>query len=147
MITLKTVLVATDFSEPSEVAVRYGRALADAFHATLHVMHVVPDSMSLPWATMADGLACRNPDEAAVEIINKGAARIVTVSEDEIARAMRVYYADTHNLAEGAGAAPLAALMQEQNAMRGKKVGVILSGGNIDRDLYLSILSAADEAK
>jgi nucleotide-binding universal stress UspA family protein len=57
MITLKTVLVATDFSEPSEVAVRYGRALADAFHATLHVMHVVPDSMSLPWATMADGLA------------------------------------------------------------------------------------------
>ena len=57
MITLKTVLVATDFSEPSEVAVRYGRALADAFHATLHVMHVVPDSMALPWATMADGLA------------------------------------------------------------------------------------------
>lgn len=57
MITLKTVLVATDFSEPSEVAVRYGRALADAFHATLHVMHVVPDSMSLPWATMSDGLA------------------------------------------------------------------------------------------
>jgi len=57
MISLKTVLVATDFSEPSEVAVRYGRALADAFHATLHVMHVVPDSMALPWATMADGLA------------------------------------------------------------------------------------------
>jgi nucleotide-binding universal stress UspA family protein len=57
MITLKTVLVATDFSEPSEVAVRYGRALADAFDATLHVMHVVPDSMALPWATMADGLA------------------------------------------------------------------------------------------
>jgi nucleotide-binding universal stress UspA family protein len=57
MITLKTVLVATDFSEPSEVAVKYGRALADAFDATLHVMHVVPDSMALPWATMADGLA------------------------------------------------------------------------------------------
>lgn len=57
MISLKTVLVATDFSEPSEVAVRYGRALADAFHASLHVLHVVPDSMALPWATMADGLA------------------------------------------------------------------------------------------
>ncbi|MBN9528947.1 MAG: threonine dehydratase [Alphaproteobacteria bacterium] len=97
--------------------------------------------------TMADGLACRNPDAAAVEIINKGAARIVTVSDEEIARAMRVYYADTHNLAEGAGAAPLAALMQEQAAMRGKKLGVILSGGNIDRDLYLSILGAADEAR
>jgi nucleotide-binding universal stress UspA family protein len=57
MISLKTVLVATDFSEPSEVAVRYGRALADAFDATLHIIHVVPDSMALPWATMADGLA------------------------------------------------------------------------------------------
>ena len=57
MIALKTVLVATDFSEPSEVAVRYGRALADAFHASLHILHVVPDSMALPWATMADGLA------------------------------------------------------------------------------------------
>lgn len=57
MISLKTVLVATDFSEPSEVAVRYGRALADVFHAALHILHVVPDSMALPWATMADGLA------------------------------------------------------------------------------------------
>jgi len=57
MISLKTILVATDFSEPSEVAVRYGRALADAFHASLHVLHVVPDSLALPWATMADGLA------------------------------------------------------------------------------------------
>src|SRR6187200_1919820 len=57
MIALKTVLVATDFSEPSEIAVRYGRALAEAFHASLHILHVVPDSMALPWATMADGLA------------------------------------------------------------------------------------------
>ena len=57
MIALKTVLVATDFSEPSEIAVRYGRALAEAFHASVHILHVVPDSMALPWATMADGLA------------------------------------------------------------------------------------------
>lgn len=97
--------------------------------------------------TMADGLACRNPDPAAFEIIAKGAARIVTVSDDEIAQAIRIYYADTHNLAEGAGAAGLAALIQERDAMRGKKVGIILSGGNIDRDLFLSILSASDEAR
>ncbi len=97
--------------------------------------------------TMADGLACRNPDPAALEIITRGAARIVTVSDDEIASAIRIYYADTHNLAEGAGAAALAALLQEREAMRGKKVGIILSGGNIDRDLFLSILSASDEAK
>ena len=57
MIALKTVLVATDFSELSEVAVRYGRALADSSHASLHILHVVPDSMALPWATLADGLA------------------------------------------------------------------------------------------
>ena len=57
MIALNTVLVATDFSEPSEVAARYGRALAHAFHASLHILHVLPDSMALPWATMADGLA------------------------------------------------------------------------------------------
>jgi nucleotide-binding universal stress UspA family protein len=57
MISLKQILVATDFSEPSVAALRYGRALAAAFHASLHVVHVVPDSMALPWATMADGLA------------------------------------------------------------------------------------------
>jgi universal stress protein A len=57
MISLGTILVATDFSEPSECAVKYGRALAEAFRGSLHVIHVVPDSMALPWATMADGLA------------------------------------------------------------------------------------------
>ena len=57
MISLGTILVATDFSEPSECAVKYGRALAEAFRGSLHVLHVVPDSMALPWATMADGMA------------------------------------------------------------------------------------------
>lgn len=91
--------------------------------------------------TFADGVACRVPDPEAVEIINKGAARIVTVSETEIKSAMRAYYTDTHNLAEGAGAAPLAALIQEKEAMKGRKVGVILTGGNIDSDMYSAILS------
>lgn len=57
MISLGTILVATDFSGPSEIAVKYGAALAEAFHGSLHVLHVVPDSAVLPWATMADGLA------------------------------------------------------------------------------------------
>jgi nucleotide-binding universal stress UspA family protein len=57
MISLGTILVATDFSEPSECALKYGRALAEAFRGSLHVVHVVPDSMALPWATMADGMA------------------------------------------------------------------------------------------
>jgi len=86
--------------------------------------------------TRADGMATRIPDPGALEIIRKGAARIVTVTDDEVAAAMRAFWQDTHNLAEGAGAAPLAALMQERAAMRGKRVGVVLCGGNIDLALF-----------
>ena len=91
--------------------------------------------------TIADGMACRVPDKDALEFIVKGAERIVTVSEDEIKAAMRHYFTDTHNLAEGAGAAPLAALLQERRRMAGKRVALILSGGNIDRPLYASVLN------
>ncbi len=87
--------------------------------------------------TMADGMACRVPDADAVAIVNAGAARVLAVSEDEIAAAMRAYYTDTHNIAEGAGAAPLAALTREREAMQGRKVALILTGGNIDREVYL----------
>ena len=93
--------------------------------------------------TLADGLACRTPDPAAVEAINKGAERIVRVSEDEILAAMGHYFTDTHNVAEGAGAAPLAALGQERDKMAGKKVGLILSGGNADRELFKRALGAS----
>ncbi len=86
--------------------------------------------------TRADGIATRIPDAAAFEIIRKGAARIVTVTDHEIAAAIRAYWQDTHNLAEGAGAAPLAALMQEADQMRGQRVGVVLCGGNIDLALF-----------
>src|SRR5579872_2529953 len=92
--------------------------------------------------TMADGIACRVPLEDAVEIINRWAERIVTVSEAEIADAMRVYFSDTHNLAEGAGAAPLAALLKERRAMERRRVGLVLSGGNVDRELYARVLGA-----
>ncbi|MEC8135664.1 MAG: threonine dehydratase, partial [Pseudomonadota bacterium] len=91
--------------------------------------------------TFADGLAVRIPDPRALDAVLTGAARVVTVSEDEMKAAVRHYYTDTHNLVEGAGAASLAALLQEKDAMAGKKVGLILSGGNIDRELYLNILS------
>lgn len=91
--------------------------------------------------TMADGLACRVPVPEAVALINRGAERIVTVTEDEIKAAMRHYFTDTHNLAEGAGAAALAALLKEHAKMRGKRVGLVLSGGNIDRELYLAVLA------
>jgi threonine dehydratase len=90
--------------------------------------------------TFADGLAVRGPIPEAFAIYKEGAQRIVSVGDEEVAEAMRVYYSDTHNLAEGAGAAALAALMQEREAMKGKKVGVILSGANIDRNVYAEVI-------
>ena len=91
--------------------------------------------------TIADGLACRTPDADAVTVILAGAARVVGVSEAEIRGAMRAYYTDTHNLAEGAGAAPLAALIKEKEAMVGRRVGLVLSGGNVDRTLFREVLA------
>jgi threonine dehydratase len=90
--------------------------------------------------TIADGMACRTPVDAAVAAINRGAERIVEVTDDEIKAAMRAYFDDTHNVAEGAGAAALAALLQEGAAKAGKKVGLVLSGGNVDVPLYRSVL-------
>jgi threonine dehydratase len=96
--------------------------------------------------TIADGLAVRVPDADALASIRRGAARIVTVSEAEIRRAMRILYSDTHNLAEGAGAAALAAALQERRRLANKRVAVIQSGGNIDRDLFAQVLAEEDPA-
>jgi threonine dehydratase len=86
--------------------------------------------------TRADGMATRVPDAEAFAIIRKGASNIVQVTDDEIGAAIRWLWTDTHNLAEGAGAAALAAALQEKPRLRGKRVGLILSGGNIDFDLF-----------
>ncbi len=94
--------------------------------------------------TFAGGLAVRVPDPEALDIVCRGVARIVTVSEAEMRRAMRILFADTHNVAEGAGAAPLAAALQEHRRLAGKRVAVILSGGNIDRPLFAQVLAEED---
>lgn len=91
-------------------------------------------------ATLADGMACRVPMPEALEIIRGGAARVLRVSDAEVKAAIRAYHEDTHNLAEGAGAAPLAALMQERERQKGKRIGLILTGGNIDRKLYAEVI-------
>ncbi|WP_144183706.1 threonine dehydratase [Elioraea rosea] len=88
--------------------------------------------------TNADGMATRMPDPEALAIILRGAARIVTVSDDQVAEAIRAYWTDTHNLAEGAGAAPLAAALAERGRLAGKRIGLILCGGNIDLALFRS---------
>ncbi len=91
--------------------------------------------------TFADGVACRVPDPAAVDAINRHVERVVAVSEEEIRMAVRHYFTDTHNVAEGAGAAPLAALLKERDRMAGKRIALVLSGGNIDREVFLEILA------
>lgn len=92
---------------------------------------------------LADGLACRVPAAQAMEVIWNNVARIVEVSDAEIAEAMRVYFQDTHNVVEGAGAAPLAAALKEKHQNTGKRIGLVLTGGNVDLELYNKVLSGA----
>jgi threonine dehydratase len=92
--------------------------------------------------TLADGLAVRIPNKDALMTILEGAERIVSVSEEQILAAMGHYFSDTHNIAEGAGAAALAALLKDGEAMHDKRVGLVLSGGNLDRALYMRALGA-----
>lgn len=106
---------------------------APAYALSFAAGHVVETNRA---DTRADGMATRQPDAAALAIIRQGAARVVTVDDDEVAAAIRAYWTDTHNLAEGAGAAPLAALLQERDRQAGRRVGVVLCGGNIDLALF-----------
>jgi threonine dehydratase len=91
--------------------------------------------------TFADGLATREPNGDAIETICRGAARVLTVSEDAIAEAVRIYFDDTHQVAEGAAAAPLAALLQDPQRKKYKQIGLVMTGGNIERARLLAVLS------
>ena len=94
--------------------------------------------------TIADGMACRVPVEAAVESICKGVEDVVRITDEDVKHAMRLYYTHTHNVAEGSGAAPLAALLNDRAALQGKRAGVILSGGNVDLSLFQSVIAEPD---
>ncbi|MFJ1339422.1 threonine dehydratase [Pseudomonas caricapapayae] len=111
---------------------------ADAFALSYEQGRIVTTATA---NTFADGMACRMPVPEAFEIVHQHAARIVRVSDEEIAQAMRIFHEDTHNTAEGAGAAGLAALIQERERQRGRKVAVVLSGANIDRGRYAQVLA------
>lgn len=101
---------------------------------------VVPHTVD---TTVADGVSCRLPVEEALEVMLKYVERFVEVSEDEIRKAMRAIYEDTHNVAEGAGAIAVAAVLQERDRVRGKRVGAVLTGGNVDREVFLAALGGA----
>jgi threonine dehydratase len=111
-------------------------AYALSFEAGRPVDHAVT-------TRIADGMACRAADPAALAIIREKVERIVLVSDDAVEDAMRALFADTHNVAEGAGAASLAAILQESESLRGRKVGAVLCGGNVDTDVFAQVLGGA----
>jgi len=92
---------------------------------------------------IADGLACRTPNPNAMDVIWKNVSRVVEVSEVEIVEAMRAYYQDTHNVSEGAGAAPLAAALRESSAIQGKRIGLVLTGANVDTAVFAKVLAGS----
>jgi threonine dehydratase len=106
---------------------------ADAYARSFQAKAVVPGNKA---DTRADGIAVRQPDPDALRIILDGCDHIACVPDEAIAGAIRAYWTDTHNLVEGAGAAPLAALIAERDTMRGKRVALIASGGNLDLALF-----------
>lgn len=114
---------------------------APAFALSYEQGHIVSHEVT---TRIADGMACRTPVEAALTTARRGAERVVLVSDDEVESAMRALFADTHNTAEGGGAASLAALLQEKGKMRGRSVAVVLSGGNVDSRLFARVLNTAE---
>jgi threonine dehydratase len=111
---------------------------ANAYFRSFTAGQIVATNSAL---TFADGMAVRVPDAMALEVIRKGAERIIEVTDDEIAEAIRITYSATHNCAEGAGAAALAALIKERIHIQGRRVAVILTGQNIDREWMQTVLA------
>jgi threonine dehydratase len=111
---------------------------ANAYRRSIEAGRVVQTESAL---TFADGMAVRVPDAEALEVIRRGAERIVEVSDDQVAEAIRIFFSDTHTTAEGAGAAPLAALIKERSVQQGRRVAVIVTGQNIDRPWMQTVLA------
>jgi threonine dehydratase len=111
----------------------HANAYAQSFRAKAHIE---TDSAN----TVADGMAVRVPVDRALEVIGRGAEDVVEVTDDEVEAAMRLYFDATHQVVEGAGAAPLAALLGAGGRRRGR-CALIASGGNLDRGLYARILA------
>ncbi len=118
-------------------------AHATAYLDSLRAGHCIEAPAS---TVLADGMACRVPDEEPLALMRREVDDIVAVTDDEVAAAMRAMFSDTHNAAEGAGAASLAAAMQQRERWRGQSIGVTLCGGNVDRALFARVL-ASEEGK
>jgi len=115
-------------------------ANAPAYALSFAERHPVEHDVS---TRIADGMACRTPNTEALSFILHGVERVVRVSDDDVEAAMRALFADTHTVAEGAGAAALAAVLGERDRMRGRRVAVVISGGNVDTEVYGGVLRGA----
>ena len=113
----------------------HARAYAESFSAG----HAVESPVT---THLSDGMACRVPEPEALELILQGVDRIVQVSDDEVSAAMRMMFECTHNVCEGAGAAALAAAIQEKSKLTGHKVAVVASGGNVDQAVFAEVLNS-----
>jgi len=118
-------------------------AHATAYAKSFKAGHLIESPVT---TLLADGMACRTPQPDALEIIMKGVERIVQVTDDEVAGAMRTLFECTHNTCEGAGAAALAAALQDRSHITGQKVAVVASGGNVDREVFAAVLASSKEA-
>lgn len=108
-------------------------AYALSFDARRLVQHPVTTKLG-------DGMACRTPEPEALEIIWRGVDRIVAVTDEELGAAMRLMFECTHNVCEGAGAAAVAAAQKERSMIQGRRIAAVLSGGNVDREVFASVL-------
>jgi threonine dehydratase len=113
-------------------------AAAPAYARSLALGRVVSHDSA---TRVADGMACRTPVSEALEIIRAGADRVVEVSDDAIEAAMRALYDDTHNVAEGAGASGLAAILQDRDRLQGRPAGFVLTGANVDAEIFRRVLA------
>jgi threonine dehydratase len=131
------LIAVRDLLSPKTEIVGVSAIKAPANARSFEARRPMPSSLA---STFADGVATREPNARAIDAVCRGASRWVEVSEDAIAEAMRIYFDDTHQVAEGAGAVPLAAALQDRPRLTGKNVAVILSGGNIERARFLQVL-------
>jgi threonine dehydratase len=111
-----------------------------AYQQSYRAGHVIEAPVT---TQLADGMACRLPDAQALEIIRREVDDVIAVTDDEVAGAMRALFADTHNVAEGAGAAALAGALQQRGRWAGRSVGITLSGGNVDSAAFARVLGGA----
>jgi threonine dehydratase len=119
-------------------------AHATAYLDSFRAGHALESPVS---TRLADGMACRTPVPEALEVLRREADDVIAVRDEEVAHAMRVLFTDTHNVAEGAGAAALAALLQQSSRWRGKRVGIALTGGNVDAAVFAEVLRSSAQVR